>query len=103
MPKKAMETLTESMLYLLMAFTEGPLCGTGAAAFIAGRSSGRIIMGPATLYTLLARFSEQGYIREIDCTKGMRTYEITKKGRDAYDAELRRLQTCLDDAAKGSH
>ena len=30
MPKKSMETLTESMFYVLIAFCRGPLCGIEA-------------------------------------------------------------------------
>ena len=41
MPKKAMETLTETMFYVLMAFQQGPLCGTDAAELIQRRSGGR--------------------------------------------------------------
>ena len=98
MPKKAMETLTESMFYLLMVLGDSPLCGTDAAAAIKSRSHGRISMGPATLYTLLSRFLEKKYIREIEGEKGRRTYEITAEGRAAYAAELRRLRQCIDDA-----
>ena len=28
MPKKSMETLTETMFYVLMAFNQGEMCGT---------------------------------------------------------------------------
>lgn len=33
MPKKSMENLTESMLYVLMAFHCRPMCGIEMAAF----------------------------------------------------------------------
>ena len=31
MPKKAMDILTESMFYVLMAFGKGPMCGIDIA------------------------------------------------------------------------
>ena len=34
MPKKSMENLTESMLYVLMAFHCRPMCGIEVAAFL---------------------------------------------------------------------
>ena len=34
MPRKAMESLTESMFYVLMAFQEGKMCGTDIADYI---------------------------------------------------------------------
>ena len=34
MPKKKLELLTESMFYVLMAFSKGEMCGTEIAEFI---------------------------------------------------------------------
>ncbi len=76
MPKKAMESLTESMFYVLMA----------------------LMRRPATLYTVLAKFESEGYIEETEVEGRKRTYRITEKGRGAYRAELRRLQTMAEDA-----
>lgn len=101
MPKKSMEILTESMFYLLMAFCAGPMCGTDAADFIEKRTDGRVQIGPATLYTVLAKFEKEKYIRECAVDGRRRTYCITDKGREAYRAELERLQMCLADAKKG--
>ena len=98
MPKKAMETLTETMFYVLMAFQQGPLCGTDAAELILRRSGGRLRLGPATLYTILARFLQQKYITEIQVEGRKRTYAVTAKGIEAYRAELERLRQCIMDA-----
>ncbi len=107
MPKKSFETLTEPMFYLLMALEDGDRCGSNIAAFCAERSSGRVTFAPATLYTLLARFDEAGYIREISYneTTGerkvegrMRLWSLTETGREAYLAEVERLRRCLNDA-----
>ena len=56
MPKKPLDTLTESMFYVLMALYHAPMCGIDIAAFIEERTGGRLQMGPATLYTILGRF-----------------------------------------------
>ena len=56
MPKQALESLTESMFYLLMALTQGERCGTEITAFAAEITAGRVKIGPATLYTLLGKF-----------------------------------------------
>lgn len=103
MPKKAMEGLTEAMFYVLMAFSGGAMCGTDVASFIEHRTGGRLRMGPATLYTILGKFEREKYIREIAVDGRKRTYQITDKGRMAYDEELKRLQLCIEDArqAKG--
>lgn len=101
MPKKAMETLTETMFYVLMVFQQGSLCGIDAAEQIRLRSDGRLRLGPATLYTILARFLQEKYITELQVEGRKRTYAVTEKGRQAYQEELLRLRRCLEDAEKG--
>lgn len=98
MPRKSLENLTESMFYLLMAFCRGPACGTDAAAWVREKTAGRCRIGPATLYTILAKFEQERYIREVAVEGRKRTYQITNKGRDAYREELERLRQCLRDA-----
>ena len=101
MPKKSMVILTESMFYVLMALKEDPKCGTEIAEFITLRTKGRLQMGPATLYTILSKFEEESYIREICVSGRKRTYRITERGINAYDAELDRLKQCIADAQGG--
>ena len=98
MPKKAMEILTESMFYVLMALSKGPMCGIDIAAWITDRTKSRVQLGPATLYTILGKFEKEGYIRETEVAGRKRTYQITGKGSDAYQAELLRLRQCIADA-----
>lgn len=101
MPRKAMDILTESMFYVLMALMTGPMCGTSIAEFIEERTKGRLQMGPATLYTILGKFEKEKYIREIAVEGRKRTYEITGKGFEAYREELKRLKQCVMDAEGG--
>lgn len=101
MPKKSMDTLTESMFYVLMALMEGPKCGIDIADFIEKRTKGRLQMGPATLYTILGKFEKEKYIRETAVEGRKRTYEITGKGFEAYREELKRLKQCVLDAEGG--
>ena len=102
MPKKAMDILTESMLYVLMALTQGEMCGTDAAVFVEARTRGRVILGPATLYTVLGKFEKEKYIKEVRVEGRKRTYRITEKGRKAFEEELARLRQCVADAEGGS-
>ena len=37
MPKKSMESLTETMFYVLMAFCKGAMCGIDVADYIESR------------------------------------------------------------------
>ena len=98
MPKKAMEILTESMFYVLMALSKAPMCGIDIAAWITNRTCGRVSLGPATLYTVLGKFEKEGYIAETEVDGRKRTYRITAKGLTAYRTELDRLRQCIADA-----
>lgn len=102
MPKKAMDILTESMFYCLMALNRQPMCGTDIADWIDRCTAGRLKMGPATLYTILGKFEKEKYIREISVEGRKRTYEITSRGADAYRDELARLRQCIFDAEGGN-
>lgn len=93
-----MEVLTESMFYVLMALCREPMCGIDIADYIERRTRSRVQLGPATLYTILAKFEKEKYIREIEVDGRKRTYRITDRGRAAYDAELARLRECIADA-----
>ena len=98
MPKKAMDGLTETMFYVLMALYQKPMCGIDAALFIEQRTAGRVLIGPATLYTILGKFEKEKYIRETEVDGRKRTYRITDKGISAYREEVERLRACLADA-----
>ena len=95
MPRKAMVLLTESMFYVLMALVRGPMCGTDIADWVEVRTGGQVPLGPATLYTVLAKFVKEKYITETATEGRKRTYTITARGRDAYRAELERLRRCV--------
>ena len=98
MAKKAGEVLTETMFYVLMAFTKGSMCGIEVAEYIEKRTKGRVVLGPATLYTILGRFEKEKWIEEIEVEWRKRTYRITEKGLNAYEQEVLRLQKCVQDA-----
>ena len=98
--RKTMETLTDSMFYVLMALTKEPKCGIEIASTIDDLTDNRVNIGPATLYTVLARFEKEGYIAEIAVSGRKRTYQITEIGLKAYFEEVERLKACLRDAEK---
>ena len=93
-----MVALTEAMFYVLMAFRGEEICGIEIAEYIERHTSGRVKLGPATLYTILAKFEKERYIRELHVEGRKRTYQITEKGEKAYQAELLRLKQCIEDA-----
>ena len=89
--------LTEPMYYVLMSFLDREMCGTQITEFVEKKTAGRVKLGPGTLYTLLANFQDEGLIAEISVEGRKRTYQITDKGRDAFQEELDRLRTCVTD------
>ena len=66
-------------------------------AFVDGLTAGRVPLGPGTLYTLLAKFQEEGLIRETAVEGRRRTYQITDQGRALFQQELERLRRCVED------
>ena len=80
MGRKILETLTESMFYVLMALLRQARCGTEIADFVAARTKSRVRLGPGTLYTILAKFEEVGLIRETAVEGRKVTFEV-----HAYD------------------
>lgn len=88
--------LTEPMYYVLMSFLSREMCGTEITEFVERRTAGRVKLGPGTLYTLLAKFQDEGLIAETSVDGRKRTYQITEKGREAFREELDRLRACVN-------
>lgn len=98
MPRKAFDTLSEPMFYVLMALRRCTLCGVEIVDWIGQKTEKRVVLGPGTLYTILAKLTEEGMIREKSVDGRRRSYEITDKGRQMYETECERLRRCLADA-----
>ncbi|MBC5733901.1 PadR family transcriptional regulator [Lawsonibacter hominis] len=98
MGKKALENLTESMFYVLMSFLRQARCGTEIAEWVRLRTRDRVRLGPGTLYTILAKFEEEGFLQETAVEGRKRTYQLTEAGRRRYEEELARLRACIADA-----
>ena len=97
MPGREKGPLTEPMYYVLMSFLRREMCGTEVTDFVDRKTKGRVRLGPGTLYTLLARFQDEGMIAETSVDGRKRTYKLTDKGRAAFEEELARLRACVDD------
>lgn len=97
MGSKERGPLTEPMFYVLMSFLRRDMCGTEITEFVEQKTRGRVRLGPGTLYTLLAKFQDEGLIEETKVDGRKRTYRLTGKGRAAYREELDRLRACVAD------
>ena len=97
MGRKAFESLTETMFYVLMAFLHQERCGTEVVDFVEQKTCGRLTLGPGTLYTILSRFEAEGFVEETAVEGRKRTYRLTDRGLALYDEELDRLRRCVAD------
>ena len=97
------QTLTEQMFYTLLCLRQ-ECCGTDVMERVRQLTSGRVSVGPGTLYILLDSFLQAGMIRETRVEGRKRSYLITEEGRKALEEEYRRLQiltadyeSCMDE------
>ncbi|MBO4562283.1 MAG: helix-turn-helix transcriptional regulator [Clostridia bacterium] len=100
MPREALSTLTEPMYYVLLALTR-PLCGIEIMEAVQELSHGRLSIGPGTLYTMLAKFEDNGLIALIPTSPGesgkRKSYEMTEKGAALLRQEYSRLKRQAED------
>lgn len=61
-------------------------------------TNGRVKIGPGTLYALLARFENNGYINLVSDANNKKTYILSKLGNDILKNEIQRLEFLLQDA-----
>ena len=62
-------------------------------------SHGRVLVGPGTLYAMLAKFEENGVIR-LTASEGRRkSYVITDVGQEMLQKEYERLKTMVEDGS----
>ena len=97
MAKEPLKVLTESMFYVLLSLLRQERCGTEIVQLVNDTTAGRVPLGPGTLYTILAKFQEEGLIRETAVEGRKRTYAITDRGRALFRQELSRLKLCVAD------
>ena len=85
--------LTEGVYYILLSLLE-PLHGYGIMQMTEQLSGGRIRLAAGTLYGALTALCEKGWIRLLPSEEDSRKkeYTITPKGREALEAEVRRLR-----------
>lgn len=94
MAREKFQNLTEPMYYVLLALTK-EWCGVDIMEKVTQISHGRVKIGPGTLYTLLAKFEEDKFIRQTKVEGRKRWYIITDKGRELLQEEYVRLQTLV--------
>lgn len=99
MSKKIKRTLTQPMYYVLLSLKE-KRHGYEIMQYIEWLTDGRVKVGPGTLYSLLSRFEDDGYIKMVSDDDNKKTYLIQDLGKEAVDQEIERLELLLNDAIR---
>lgn len=96
MAREQFQTLTEPMYYILLALME-ECCGVDIMEKVKEISHGRVIVGPGTLYAMLAKF-EENHVIQLTAAEGRRkSYIITEVGKEMLKQEYERLKTMVTD------
>ena len=96
MAREQLQTLSEPMYYTLLALTE-ECCGIDIMEKVKTLSHGRVLIGPGTLYAMLAKFEEKGIVKLTASDGRKKSYIITETGRYELNKEYERLQTMVSD------
>ncbi len=96
MPREKFHTLTEPMFYILLCLRK-ECCGMDIMGQVEKLTSGRVKVGPGTLYNLLEQFLSAGMIEETKVEGRRRSYILTHKGNSMLEDEFKRLKTLVSD------
>ncbi len=96
MPREKFQTLTEQMFYILLCLREEH-CVMDIMEQVNGITSGRVKIGPGTLYHLLDQFMEADMIKETKVEGRRKSYLITEKGKQVLEEEYQRLRVQMED------
>ena len=97
--RPATSELTSPMFQVLLSLIGDDLHGYALIQDIEQRTNGATRLTASTLYGVLKRLLENGYIEELEGDDARRRiYRITRTGRSAARAEVDRLAALLDAA-----
>jgi DNA-binding PadR family transcriptional regulator len=105
-PPEAFLPLSPLSTAVLLALAGEDLHGYAIIKEVESQSAGRMVPGAGSLYAALQRMVADGLLREVESPgepevdRRRRYYGLTELGREALDAELRRLDRLLSLAAE---
>jgi PadR family transcriptional regulator, regulatory protein PadR len=96
------QPLSEMTLYILVSLAPCPLHGYAIAKKVRALSEERVILSVSTLYTILKRLLEDGWIERVgedaepdESGHPRKTYALTECGQRILAAEKTRLHSLL--------
>lgn len=99
MARKEFETLTPQMFYILLALNK-PRHGYDIMTKVAQMTNNEVKIGAGTLYTLLSRFQNDGYIELINEQDRKKIYQITNIGKGKLKEEMRKIKIMTEQYEK---
>jgi DNA-binding PadR family transcriptional regulator len=103
MPKRKLDPLPSAAFHILLALTDEDRHGYGIMRQVEEQSSGRMRLGPGTLYSSIQTLLEENLIEEVDPPRDddapnserRRYYRLTSAGRKLARSEADRLADLL--------
>ncbi len=83
------DILTDSTYYILLALVK-PMHGYGVMQNVQELSQGEVIIGPASLYSILKKLQSAYLIKLIEEDERRKTYMLTVKGKDLLKKDIKR-------------
>ena len=94
MARKEFETLTPQMYYILLVLKQ-PRHGYDIMKEIARITNERVQVGAGTLYALMPRFIEDGYIQLVSEEDRKKIYQLTPFGERKLEEENEKMKHML--------
>ena len=89
------DILTDPTYYILLALVK-PRHGYGIMQEVQEFSQGTMVIGPASLYTILKKLQNSGLIELLeDDEERKRTYRLTESGREILKKDIKRRITMV--------
>lgn len=98
---KSLEQLTDSVFYIMAGLTV-PRHGYAVMSLVEELTDGQVVIGPASLYTIIKKLMKQSYIELVDESDSRRkVYQLTEKGREVLMVDIERRKKMVEFAIEG--
>ncbi|HTS63692.1 MAG TPA: helix-turn-helix transcriptional regulator [Candidatus Acidoferrales bacterium] len=95
MPKQRLHPLPSAAFQILLSLADGDRHGYGIMRQVAEQTSGRMRLGPGTLYGSIQALLDEALIAEAGLHERRRYYRLTPAGRKLACSEAERLAGLL--------
>ncbi|MGE6257010.1 PadR family transcriptional regulator [Heyndrickxia sporothermodurans] len=98
---KSLDQLTDSVFYIMAGFIK-PRHGYAVMNLVEEITEGQVVIGPASLYTIIKKLMNESFIELYDDSDSRRKiYVLTSKGRDVLLHDIERRKKMVEFAEQG--